>query len=829
MNSKRIMAVILTAVLVITGLAGGGVTADAKSTIQITGGASRNIEAEPGTVTHVKLPIVASGEYILNPSVTAEPESGSPFSVTGVKLTKDNIDGTPPGISTYEPTNLEFDVDVKDTAKIGDYGLSFTFTYNGANEEGMATTFQVPLDVNIQILTEKAPSQLTIDQIRYDENLVAIGGSFDLSFQVKNEGEIEALNTFVSVSYGDTGMVPGYTLESIRVGDLIEGAVQNVEIPIHILPTATEGLKTLSVNMTYKDSDGTEYNVSRNLYLTILRSGTGDVNDANLILESDSYSEGILAGSEMTLEAVLTNNGAQTARDISVSIASGVGVENSIIPDFAGDSIAVPDIEAGESAEVSIPLIITSDASSGLRAITLQVRYLDSEDQQCTAVTTVYVSVTAAAGAEIQNEISITGVTQNPASPVAGERMSVSFSIENKGTAAISDVKMSAKDLSSTGFEPVSSEPYQNVGTIEAGSTRNVTMNFMVGSNISEGMNTLTLTCTYTDASGAEHSEDTMVYILNVVNDSGTVGRPRLIISNFSTVPDPELGDLRAGSEFDFVLEIENTHSSVSARNIKVTLSQSENIFTVSEGSSSIFISSIDPGEVSTNTFRMKVKNDATTKAYPLEIKIQYDYDGMRVTDTSDGSETVTETLNLQAVENARPDVQNIIVGTWELPTVNQSTTMNFDFYNKGQSTLNNVEFRLEGDFQFESGPDYTYYLGNIQGGSAEYGDISVIPLVEGMASGTLICMFEDSNGDQQEIRFDFEATVQGEYIPIDDDPTGGDIYPDYPVEEPAQEILPLWMFLGIQAGILIIGIPVTRKIVLSLYRRRLMKQEEEE
>ena len=828
MNSKRIMAVILTAVLMVAGLAGGGITADAESTIQITGGATRNIEAEPGKVTHVKLPIVAVGEYILNPSVTAEPESGAPFSVTGVKLTKDNLEGTVPGISTYEATNLEFDVDVKDTAKIKDYGLTFTFTYNGTDEEGMATTYRIPLDVNIQILTEKTPSQLTIDQIRYDENLVAIGGSFDLSFQVKNEGEIKALNTFVSIDYGDTGMVPGYTLESIKVGDLTEGVLQNVHIPINVLPTATEGLKTLKVNMTYKDSDGTEYSTSRNLYITVLKSGTGDVNDANLILESSTYSDGILAGSDLTLQAVVTNNGAETARDVSVSIVSGVGVENSIIPDFTGDAIAVSNIEAGESKEVEIPLIITKDASSGLRAITLQVKYLNSEDKQCTAVTTVYVSVAAAASTEIKNEIAISGVTQSPSAPVAGERMSVSFKIENKGTGAISDVKMSAKNLSSTGFEPVSSEPYQNVGTIEAGSSRNVTMNFMVGSNITEGMNTLTLTCTYTDASGAEHSEDTTVYILNVVNDGGTVGRPRLIISNFSTVPDPEKGDLRAGSQFEFVLEIENTHSSVSARNIKVTLSQTENIFTVSEGSSSIFISSIAPGETSTNTFRMKVKNDATTKAYPLEITIQYDYDGMKATDTSDGSETVKETLNLQAVENARPDVQNIIVGTWELPTVNQSTTMNFDFYNKGQSTLNNVEFRLEGDFQFESGPNYTYYLGNIQGGSAEYGDISVIPLVEGTAYGTLICMFEDSNGDQQEISFDFEATVQGEYIPeYPDDP--GILDPTVPVDQPKEPILPLWMFLCIQAGILVIGIPVTRKIVLSLYRRRLMKQEEEE
>ena len=49
------------------------------------------------------------------------------------------------------------------------------------------------------------------------------------------------------------------------------------------------------------------------------------------------------------------------------------------------------------------------------------------------------------------------------------------------------------------------------------------------------------------------------------------------------------------------------------------------------------------------------------------------------------------------------------------------------------------------------------------------------------------------------------------------------------PVEEAKEPILPLWMFLCIQGGILIIGIPVTRKIVLSLHRRKLMKQEEAE
>ena len=827
MKSRRIMAVLLTAVMIVLGLAGAGVKASAESTIQLTSGTSRNIVVEPGATTHVKLPIVAVGDYILNPSVTADVEVGAPFSITGVKLTKDSMQGEVPGISTYDPTNLEFDVAVKDTAKIKDYDVTFTFVYSSTDSDGFPTTVKIPLDLNVQVLTEKAPAQLTIDEVTYDENMVAIGGSFDLSFHVKNEGEIKALNTFVSLEYGDTGMVPAYTVESIKVGDLAQGNYKKVSVPIDVLPTASEGLKILRVNLTYKDTDGTEHSVSRSIYITILKSGSGDVNDANLVLAGPSYTEDVAAGSKLSIPLTLTNSGAETAKNISVSIVAGVGASESMIPDFTGDSIAVSKLKAGASKQISVPIIVTKDASSGLRAITIQAKYTNSEGKQCTAVTTVYVSVAAAASTTVKNEVTISGVSQSPAAPVAGEKLTVSFTISNKGTNTITDVKMSANNLSGMGFEPVSSEPYQQIGTIEAGKSKNVTMTFKVGSNIAEGMNTLDLCCTYTDASGAEHQEETMVYILDVQNDGGTLSKPKLIIGNFSTVPDPEKGNLRAGSFFDFVLEIENTHASVAARNIKVTLNQSENIFTVAEGSSSFYIASIRPEETTSLTIRMKVKNDAMTKSYPLDITIEYDYDGMKATETSDGSVSVKDTLNLQAVENARPDVQNIYVGSWETPTVNQSTTMNFDFYNKGQSTLNNVEFRLEGDFQFESGT--TYYLGNISGGSSEYGDISVIPLAEGTATGTLVCVFEDSNGDSQEVRYDFESYVQGEYIPTAVTPGEDYMYNDVPVEEAKEPILPLWMFLCIQGGILIIGIPVTRKIVLSLHRRKLMKQEEAE
>ena len=40
------------------------------------------------------------------------------------------------------------------------------------------------------------------------------------------------------------------------------------------------------------------------------------------------------------------------------------------------------------------------------------------------------------------------------------------------------------------------------------------------------------------------------------------------------------------------------------------------------------------------------------------------------------------------------------------------------------------------------------------------------------------------------------------------------------------EPILPLWLFLVIQVGIVIVVIPVTRMIYLSIYKRKMKKED---
>ena len=198
----------------------------------------------------------------------------------------------------------------------------------------------------------------------------------------------------------------------------------------------------------------------------------------------------------------------------------------------------------------------------------------------------------------------------------------------------------------------------------------------------------------------------------------------------------------------------------------------------------------------------------------------------------SDG-EVVQEAILLQVKENLRPSVENIYVG-WGGVTINQPATTSFEFYNMGKSTLNNTYITIEGDFMLANGSN-SYYVGNIQAGMPEYIEFDVIPLVEGEAVGKMIIHMEDSNGDEVTMEKEFIAYVDGEFVWEDPgymDPGYYDpgMWEDPSMQsgtEPAGEpIMSIWMFAGLQAVVLVLGITVTRAICLARYRKKIKEED---
>ena len=406
---------------------------------------------------------------------------------------------------------------------------------------------------------------------------------------------------------------------------------------------------------------------------------------------------------------------------------------------------------------------------------------------------------------------------------MVGETVTVTFTVENKGTKGITDMKFSGTDLGSSGFEPISSEVYKRVGSIEAGTSKKVSMTFKLGDSIHEGFNTLKLEYSYKDADDKPQTEQTAVYILDVQNKNSSINsRPKLIVDSFTLSEE----ELRAGSTFDFTFRLLNTHASKAAKNIIVTVVQANDVFSATKGSNSFHINAINPGEAAENTINLKVKSDTATGSYDLTIKVEYEYDDMAQADAEKGGVQEDLPVKLQAVENSRPALQNLSLGYgWDTPTVNQSTTLMFDFYNMGRSSLNNVYITMESDYlQFETGT--SSIIGTVSAGSSSYQEISVLPIMEGQATGKLIVHFEDSNGDEVTKEFEIPQTyIQAEqsmdwsgggFDPGFDDPVSGN-----DVVEAKKPLMPTWAYIVCLVGALLIGTLFTRGIMIKVYKKK--------
>ena len=830
MRTKKFIALLLTAIMVMSCF-GGSIIASAEETtrtyIEVLDKSATLWELEPGKTTTVVIPVKATSIYIYNPKITLIAQEGAPFTMSSPKL---YTSSSPLGVFAIDmssTTFLQFDITTKENAKIKKYGIDVKLTFNALvfSEDSAETVEQtVTIPIVGQVKKEKAPAQLSITNVKYNEDAAAIGNSFDVTFDIKNEGEISALNTYISMDYGTTGIVAGYSAEKIKVGDLAPGATIKKTLTMKVLPTASEGLKELKANFSFKDPEGESSESSRTLYVTVKKTSTQASEDAKLVVNNTAINNQIAAGSEFSIAGEIKNVGKLKATNVEVSILSGTGVSSGIISMSDTPILSIADIGAGKTKNFKLPLLVTESSVGGLTELTVQVSYTDSEGSTKTAITPFYVTVIKKDAEVEESDVIITNISQSPAEPMVGQKVTLTFDIENRGNKPISDVKVGGENLSSASFEPFSAQAQKDVGSIAAGGSKTVSLDFKVGAGITEGLNTLALGCQFKDGSGNKQAITTNVYVLNIINEGNS--KPKIILSDFTK--DSE--ELKAGSTFNFTYFLKNTHTSKAAKNIKVTILQADNVFSAAQGTNSFYIDRIDAGETVERSIELKVKSDVTTAAYELEIKVEYEYDDMSKIDQDNGGVTESNKIKLQAIENLRPSIQNLGVGLYgEMPYVNTSSMMSFEFINMGKSPLNNVRFSLEGDFILETGS--SYFHGTVSPGMPEYIELSVMPTMVGICGGTLIMTFEDSNGDEVVMRHEFSDINVMEQMSYEDWNNGG-MDPGMPVFEETKtgvkkDIMPVWGFIILQVAILAVFIPVVRIIIIKVQKKRIRRKEE--
>ena len=653
-----------------------------------------------------------------------------------------------------------------------------------------------------------------------------------LSFVLENRSNENIPNVRLDVKSVDSGFSMADSDPYIYIGTLYAGEQRTVEINMLASEDIAEGTYVQKITCHYLD------NASYDLELRIKNvTNPAPKLVAPYVKNVKQSLEQPMAGEKLTVSFELVNDSDVEIREAKVLLPM-LG-ETGFLPTNAEPYVNVGTIPAGSKKTVELDVRVGEKIAEGFQQLSIEIEYLGQTNngqyvKQEEPATLNILNVKNPSDADSLVAPYVKNVKQSLEQPIAGEKLTISFDLINDSQVEIKDAKVLLPMLSESGFLPTSAEPYVYVGTIPANSKKTVKLNLKVGEKITGGFNQLDIGIEYfgqMNGSYVKQSETATLYILNVKNpveEEVTISRPKLMVSNFYT----DVEEVKAGNIFDFTFEILNTNESIDAKNIKVTVSGASNAFSVTAGGNSFFVNSIKAQETAPITINLKASAAATTGAYPIQIKIEYEYEGMVATATYNG-EVVEEEILLQVKENLRPSVENIYVGSWDTPMVNQATVMNFEFYNMGKSMLNNTYVTIEGDFMLANGSN-SYYIGNISAGMPEYIEFDVVPLVEGNAVGKMIIHMEDSNGDEVTMEKEFTAYVMGEmawdnmYYPEDGNTDFG--YPDasMPVDGTAAQepILPLWMFLCIQGAILVVVIPATRAIRLAAYRRKI-KQED--
>lgn len=531
-------------------------------------------------------------------------------------------------------------------------------------------------------------------------------------------------------------------------------------------------------------------------------------------------------GGEISVSFRLTNTGEIAARNIRLS-ADYVAAGGQLVPNYTDYTKRLGELYEGDSVQVSLQIKVLKNVMTNLIQLPLDIVYKDSagDEYRANVNNVLYLEITLPEEEIEQFEngtLLINNVKQSPAKPKAGQKVTLTFDMENTGEKDYTDAKVYLNYTSNVGFEPVNAEPYQYVGAIKAGKKKSVTVEVIAGKDIPGGLNKLGMSYTYKDGREEEASGNVELYVLNVIEavkeEEVTVSRPKLMVSEFYTSSDV----IKSGEEFDFTFKVYNTHGDLSAKNIKITVNS--DMFSVTKGSNSFFLREIKPGADGEITINLKASAAAMTGSYPVNIQMEYEYDGMPASEANSGGVIVTETKMVLIKENLRVSVENLMVGDWTTPYVNQPTALSFSIYNMGKSTLNNVYFTVEGDFTVANGS--SYYYGSLQAGYPDYVEMDIMPLVAGDAVGTLTIHMEDSNGD--EVTYTSELTgyvmdMGGEDIGFEDPgfDLPVDVYPMEDPEEPVKPIVSLPVFAIVLVAVFLIAFLTARGIKLGCYKKK--------
>ncbi len=572
------------------------------------------------------------------------------------------------------------------------------------------------------------------------------------------------------------------------ISRLGRGRERDMSFRIDIDKYAESKTYPVKINFQFYNEYNMSFTSSETMYVKVENKNTKPLISISQVDVSPQVS---VPGKPTSIGFVLKNNGTLDAKDIKISLG---GISNETFTLSSGfNSKYVEKIPGGKSDYVSFDITPSNKIAGGSHGLDIILNYKDGTNQSYEDSNKFFVNVESNKGKNsnliIENLIYPEGaVGQN-------KDVTIGFSLKNVGMIDAKNIKVTVESSDQNGVVP-KTVSIKKINSIAPNKSERLNFVFLTTKDAETRNYPINITVEYEDElTGEEKNTLTQyvgVYVVKPGDDIKTV--PKLIIDKYSF--EPSL--VKAGETFDMNLSFFNTNSQKAVRNIKIFLTAEEktdeksnsgggNVFTPVGSSNTFYIDSIPPNGRIEKNITMATVPDAKAKTYNVIANFEYE-------DSKGEQYTATEFIGIPVIQQSKLEIGELNIPPEAFQ--GEPTPISVEFYNTGKVTLYNMMVKLEGDFQTENG---NYYVGNFETGSSEYFEGMIIPSEPGELTGALVFTYEDSSGENVEIKKEFTLNIS-EPMPMDEFPEDGP-----PVDE-AKGIKKLLKSKGFWITIVLIG-----------------------
>ncbi len=664
------------------------------------------------------------------------------------------------GKNTNLPVTLSYDLKGPDGSllpKSSNYNIDI---YKARYEDEDTTSSKPPtIDDTTSPKDDRDSKEPKVVVVGNKTTLAKAGDRPRLSIKIKNTSETSAYNVSTSISLEENSgiFIDGSGYEDIsRLG---RGSDKTLDFRFEVDRFAEEKTYPIKVNFHYYNGNDEAFSSSDTVYLRV----EGDGEDSQLIVDDVSFSSmNILPGDIVWVDFDLRNLSIIPVRDIRVSLE---GLDTDKFSLASGTNRhTLPYLSGKGFHSVRFPIRVSRKLKSGNHSLKLKIDYKNLRGKNLEEDHEFFIPVK---GASNSNSSLIIENIKAPAKIGPNATGTISFDLRNRGGSLARDIVIKADLPDGDGLVPKSVSTIK-IDSLDVNEKRHISFSFYASKKTPTKNYPINIKVENVDDLSEGDDKYTLdqflgIFVDNPNSEGDKKSTPKLILDKYSF----SSGMVEAGKNFEMALSFYNTNSSKAVKNIKIFLTAEDNVaegdnapaggssvFTPVNSSNTFYIDSIPPKGRVEKKITMFTIPDAAAKTHIITANFEYE-------DGEFDEYKATELIGVPVVQKSRLEVAEL--NYFPDASVGEPVSIGAEFYNTGKSTLYNMMVRIDGDFQTENG---SYYIGNFAPGTSESFDGSVIPTEPGILKGDLVFSFEDSRGEEQEIRRPFSLNVSEGFDP---------------------------------------------------------------